>query len=72
MRRASLKSPNTAHTIHNNHARPGGYEGRKDKHEEEHSNNRLLHGRFSGDLLAVRLENEGDSMDAAVLGGAGG
>ena len=40
--------------------------------EEKHSNNHLLHGRFSGDLLAVRLENEGDSVDAAVLGSAGG
>ena len=40
--------------------------------EEKHSNNHLLHGGFSGDLLAVRLENEGDSVDAAVLGSAGG
>ena len=40
--------------------------------EEKHSNNHLFHGRFSGYLLAVRLEIEGDSMDAAVLGGACG
>ena len=40
--------------------------------DEEHSNKHLLHGGISGYLLAVRLENEGDSMAAAVLGGAGG
>lgn len=40
--------------------------------EEKHSNNHLLHGGNSGDLLAVRLENEGVSMAAAVLGGACG
>ena len=40
--------------------------------DEEHSNNHFLHGGISGYLLAVRLENEGDSMDAAVLGVAGG
>ena len=51
---------------------PADNPGRKEKYEEEHFNNHLLHGRFSGYLLAVRLENEGDSMDAAVLGGACG
>ena len=40
--------------------------------DEEHSNKHLLHSRFSGNLLAVRLENEGCSVDAAVLAGACG
>ena len=40
--------------------------------DEEHSNKHLLHGRFSGYLLAVRLEIESYSMAAAVLGGACG
>ncbi len=40
--------------------------------EEEHSNNHLLPGRFSSDLLAVRLEIESYSMAAAVLAGACG
>ena len=40
--------------------------------EEKHSNNHLFHGRFSGYLLAVRLEIESYSMAAAVLGGACG
>ena len=36
--------------------------------EEEYFNDHLLHGRFSGDLLAVRLEDKGYRMDAYVLG----
>lgn len=40
--------------------------------DEEHSNNHLLHSSFSSNLLAVRLEIESYSMDAAVLGGACG
>ena len=36
--------------------------------DEEHSNKHLLHGRFSGYLLAVRLEDKGYRMDAYILG----
>ena len=36
--------------------------------EEKHFNNHLLHGRFSGYLLAVRLEDKGYCMDAYILG----
>ena len=40
--------------------------------DEEHSNKHLLHGRFGGNLLDVRLESKSSSVDAAVLGGACG
>ena len=72
MRRASSKSPNTVHTIRNNHTRPEVMRAERTNNEKEHFNAHLLHGGISGNLLAVRLENEGDSMDAAVLGGACG
>ena len=36
--------------------------------DEEHFNKHLLHGRFSSDLLAVRLEDKGYCMDAYILG----
>ena len=36
--------------------------------DKEHSNNHLLHGGFSGYLLAVRLEDKGYCMDAYILG----
>ena len=36
--------------------------------DEEHSNKHLLHGGFSGYLLAVRLEDKGYCMDAYILG----
>ena len=35
--------------------------------DEEHSNNPLLHGGFSGNLLVVRLEDKGYCMDAYIL-----
>ena len=54
--------------IRNNHTRPGGYRVERINNDEEHSNNRLLHGGFSGYLLAVRLEDKGYRMDAYILG----
>ena len=36
--------------------------------DEEHSNNHLLHGGISGNLLAVRLEDKGYRMGAYILG----
>ena len=35
--------------------------------DKEHSNDHLLHGSFSGYLLAVRLEDKGYCMDAYIL-----
>ena len=36
--------------------------------EEEYFSDHLLHGGFSGYLLAVRLEDKGYRMDAYILG----
>ena len=52
--------------------RPGGTRAERTNNEKEHFHIHSFRGRNGSYLLAVRLENEGDSMDAAVLGGACG